>query len=284
MSDSELYKRLDRLIEQIAQILPPAAQKSLDGPCYRWEKNRLGGGHFASEESWHAPNLTQLIGLNEQIQALRANTAAFARGGRANHALLTGPRGCGKTSVMQGVVGEFAGCGLAAVLLARDHLTDLPRIASAAAGSGTKLILCCDELSFAGDLNGLLSAKKALDFFEVHECGMLLYATSNRRRLVPEQHAENLEAVHDESGEIHPGETTEEKISLSDRFGLWLPVYAPNETEYVKLAEHWLSMLGIKHTAQLRNEARQWARERGSCNGRTARQFAVHTAALAGSQ
>ena len=272
-----LAKKLACLLERAELLLPPLVpEDGLASKCLSWNTTKLGFSYLQANPDWPKPDLGQLLGLDEEIASLRANTAAFAADRPANHALITGPRGCGKSSLMTGVLGEFIAnprhCG---VLISKDKLGDIPTLAAIARRQEKKMLLCCDELSFAGGGEGHLLVKQSLDSIDRHGGHLLLYATSNRRRLMPEAMAENLAAAPGPTGEIHPGESSEEKIALSDRFGLWLPVFSPNDSEYLALVEHWLRRYGLKASAAKRAESLQWARERGSRNGRIAKQFAV---------
>lgn len=231
---------------------------------------------LVSMAGWQAPEMTPLVGLDDIIKQLRANTASFANTKMANHALLTGPRGCGKSTVMHGVAAEFKD-QLVIVKLERQQLRLLPLLADAYQGKTEQMLLLCDELSFSADDSGILDAKVALDYIEGAVPNMLLYATSNRRRMVPEVDADNL--AHNEVGELQPAESAEEKVSFSDRFGLWLPVFEPEDTEYLKMVDSWFSYFGVKAGKDIfkdrERSALNWARERGSKNGRIAKQYVL---------
>ncbi len=267
-------ERIGRLLGRLDALVPEQLPAKLDAKCYRWKASPLGVGHLAPVRGWKPPRLGLLHGLDAEIRALDRNTAAFMAGRPANHALLTGPRGCGKTSVVHGVAAKHARKGLKVVRVARERIVELPELVDVLGGSEHRFLVICDELSFAGSDDGYIGAKAALDELDGGRLGMLVYATSNRRHLVPEDASENLEASQDESGEIHPGETTEEKISLSDRFGLWIPVFSPNEGEYLALVSKWFSNHGRKRVGPaIERASLLWAAERGSLNGRIARQF-----------
>ena len=268
-------KKLDKLLEKLDNLLPETTDNLTPG-CYRWQHNALQIGHLRRLENWKPPELNQLWGLDDEIEELRKNTQAFIDGKACNHAVLTGPRGCGKTTIVTGVIGEFIQQGLFCIQLSRIHFAELAQIASILPDGNTPFIIICNELSFTDDTSGLLEAKAALDDLEFSSTKLLVYATSNRRHLVPENIDENLAATHTETGEIHPGETTEEKISLSDRFGLWISVHQPNEEQFCAMVKQQLKHIHkVKATKQQLAKALRWAEERGSMNGRIAKQY-VH--------
>ena len=249
--------------------------KKLKPGFYRCMPDAKQPARLVSMAGWQAPDLKPLVGLGDIIKQLRANTASFAKNKVANHALLTGPRGCGKSTVMHGVAAEFKE-KLAIVKLERQQLRLLPLLADAYQGQTEQMLLLCDELSFSADDNAILDAKVALDYIEGAVPTMLLYATSNRRRMVPEVDADNF-AVN-EDGELQPAESAEEKVSFSDRFGLWLPVFEPDDQEYFKMIRSWFKHFDIKQTgagSASEKDALNWARERGSKNGRIAKQFVL---------
>ena len=266
--------QFDRLVKRLLKLMPEPVPQPFRSGWYRWLHSDLGIGHLHSMPRSLAPRVNQLCGLDDEIRLLRANTRALLKGVGADNALLTGPRGCGKTSLMRGVLGEFVSKGLRVIVLTRGHLRDIPILINALHNHADEpVIIACDELSFAGTGVDHLEVKAALDDLEqLDNC--LIYATSNRRRLIPENQEENLAAHVDADGQLHPEETTEEKISLADRFGLWLPVFAPNEENYLLMVASWLGQLSTrKANARIDKLAVQWAREHGSMNGRTARQF-----------
>lgn len=232
---------------------------------------------LVSMAGWQAPELAPLVGLDDIIKQLRANTASFAKTKMANHALLTGPRGCGKSTVMHGIAAEFKD-QLVIVKLERQQLRLLPLLADAYQGQTEQMLLLCDELSFSADDNAILDAKVALDYIEGAVPNMLLYATSNRRRMVPEVDADNF--AHNEAGELQPAEGAEEKVSFSDRFGLWLPVFEPDDDEYFAMIKNWFRYFDLHPKRQrfkpdFETSVLNWARERGSKNGRIAKQYVL---------
>lgn len=250
-------------------------EKKLKPGFYRCMPDAKQPAKLMSMAGWQAPELTPLVGLDDTIKQLRANTASFAKTKMANHALLTGPRGCGKSTVMHGVAAEFKD-QLVIVKLERQQLRLLPLLADTYQGKTEQMLLLCDELSFSADDSGILDAKVALDYIECAMPNMLLYATSNRRRMVPEVDADNF--AHNEAGELQPAESAEEKVSFSDRFGLWLPVFEPEDSEYLKMVRSWFKHFNIKPTgggSASEKDALNWARERGSKNGRIAKQYVL---------
>ena len=266
--------KVDRLLRLMETLVPEQVPASLDADCYRWKVSPLNVGHLVPMRRWKPPRLGLLQGLGDEIRILDRNTEAFMAGKTANHALLTGPRGCGKTSIVHGVAAKHARKGLKVVRMGRKSFADLPELASALGDRKERIIVICDELSFVDSDDGYIGAKAALDDLDGGRSGILVYATSNRRHLVPEDVSENLAAYHDDAGELHPGETTEEKISLSDRFGLWIPVFSPDQDEYLEMVRKWFKNHGqgdVDETVE--RTCLQWAMERGSLNGRIARQF-----------
>jgi predicted AAA+ superfamily ATPase len=205
---------------------------------------------------------------------LRDNTALFVAGRPANNVLLTGARGTGKSSLVKAALTEFGAKGLRLIEVDKRDLVDLPDIVDLIADRPERYIVFCDDLSFEASDAGYKSLKVALDGSIAGSAdNVLIYATSNRRHLMPEFMDENLQAVH-RDGEIHPGETTEEKISLSERFGLWLSFYPFDQEQYLNIADHWVAALGGKPTEESRKAALLWALERGFRSGRVAWQFA----------
>jgi hypothetical protein len=216
--------------------------------------------------------------VDGQKAAIERNTRQFVAGRPANNVLLTGARGTGKSSLVKGVLLKFAKKGLRLIEVDRNDLVGLPEIIDLVAERPERFIVFCDDLSFEASEPGYKALKSALDgSIAGAPENLLIYATSNRRHLMPERMAENREVVRDDTGEIHPGETTEEKVSLSERFGLWLSFYPFDQDHYLAICEHWLLHFGKSTLAarpDWRQEALQWALQRGSRSGRVAWQFA----------
>ncbi len=277
---ASLAERVGRLLQRVERWLPPLAEElDWSAPAFRW---RSRGGLMAHGwlEAIHAPHrirLSDLKDVDEQKQRIAQNTRQFVAGRPANNVLLTGARGTGKSSLVKAVLEEFSGDGLRLIEVDKDDLTHLPDIVAQIAHRPEKFILFCDDLSFEAGEAGYKALKSVLDgSVSGVPQNVLVYATSNRRHLMPESMAENLEAQHDERGELRPGDTTEEKISLSERFGLWLSFYPVDQDSYLTICQHWLAEFGATpaQIADARGDALRWALGRGSRSGRVAWQFA----------
>jgi predicted AAA+ superfamily ATPase len=222
-------------------------------------------------------NLADLIDIDQQKEKIQRNTAQFVRGATANNVLLTGARGTGKSSLIRACLHTYAAQGLRLIEVDKADLVDLPDIVEIVAARPEKFIVFCDDLSFDEGEPGYKALKSVLDgSVAAATANVLVYATSNRRHLLPEYMSENLTYTHTPEGEVHPGEVVEEKISLSERFGLWVSFYPFTQDEYLHIAAQWLKVLGIAapEIEAARPDALLWALERGSRSGRVARQFA----------
>jgi predicted AAA+ superfamily ATPase len=275
--------RAESLLSRLEAILPPAMAEPdwKSAIAFRWRR-RNGRGHLQPVLHPHVIRFDDLQDIDDQKSRLEANTRHFVQGRPANNVLLTGARGTGKSSLVKAALQRFAKQGLRVIEVDRTDLVDLPDIAELVAGRTERFIVFSDDLSFEANDPGYKALKSVLDGgIAATNDNLLIYATSNRRHLMPERMAENLEAKHTEDGEIHPGETTEEKISLSERFGLWLSFYPFDQEQYLNIARHWVSTLapGKYDEDKLQHAARLWALERGSRSGRVAYQFARHWAA-----
>ena len=272
MSDIErLIGLAETLLQRLDGVLPATlAEPDWSAHAWRWRK-RNGQGFMQAVAHPRHIGLADLQGIESQKTALQRNTLQFVRGLPANNVLLTGARGTGKSSLIKALLAEHASGGLRLLEVDKADLTDLPDIAELLAGRPERFILFCDDLSFEADDPSYKALKVALDGSIAGATdNLLIYATSNRRHLMPEFMAENLE-----SDEIRPGETIEEKIALSERFGVWLSFYAFDQDEYLSIVRHWLQSFGIiRLTPQTRRAALQWALGRGSRSGRVAWQFA----------
>ena len=224
-----------------------------------------------------AIRLAALVEVEPQKERLVKNTEQFVAGKNANNVLLTGARGTGKSSLIKACLNEFAPQGLRLIEVDKTDLVDLPDIVDLVAARPERFIVFCDDLSFDEGEPGYKALKSILDgsIAETSE-NVLIYATSNRRHLLPEYMKENLTYRHTEDGEVHPGEVVEEKISLSERFGLWVSFYPFSQDEYLAIVAAWLRGFGVDaaHIAAARQESLVWALERGSRSGRVAYQFA----------
>jgi hypothetical protein len=278
MADLEpVLQRAQALLERIEQLLPPAppVPDFAATIAFRWRK-RNGRGVLQPVRHPHTIRLEDLQGIDRQRDLVHRNTEQFVQGRPANNVLLTGARGTGKSSLVKALLNRYAAQGLRVAEVEKPDLMDLPEIVERLEGQPYKFVLFCDDLSFNSAEAGYQSLKAVLDgSVSATPENVLLYATSNRRHLMPEYMQENLETKY-LGDEIHPGETVEEKISLSERFGLWVSFYPFDQDEYLAIVRYWLSQLGLSDTGgeALRLEALQWALQRGSRSGRVAYQFA----------
>ncbi len=266
-----LIPRIEALLDRLDGVLPPeAADPDWSAHAWRWRK-RGGRGFLQAVAHPRHIGLADLQGIDRQKAVIDRNTRQFVQGAPANNVLLTGARGTGKSSLIKALLAEYGDAGLRLIEVDKADLVDLPDIADLLAGRPERFILFCDDLSFEANDPGYKALKVALDGSIAGGAdNLLIYATSNRRHLMPEFMSENLE-----SDEIRPGDTVEEKISLSERFGVWLSFYAFDQDEYLAIVKHWLAHFGISRmTPQARRAALQWALGRGSRSGRVAWQFA----------
>jgi len=221
--------------------------------------------------------LQDLKEIDQQKEKIQRNTEQFVNGLPANNVLLTGARGTGKSSLIKACLNNYASRGLRLIEVDKDDLVDLPDIVEVVAARAEKFIVYCDDLSFEDGEPGYKALKSILDgSVAASTANVLIYATSNRRHLLPEYMKENLSYTHTDDGEVHPGEGVEEKISLSERFGLWVSFYPFSQDEYLAITAQWLSSFGVNAAAidAAKPEALVWALERGSRSGRVAYQFA----------
>jgi len=274
----ELEKLLDAMLRRLEQFLPPppAPTDWTASIALRWRRGVRGQGWLQPVRHVHRMKLSDLQGIGAQIAKVEQNTRQFMEGKPANNVLLTGARGTGKSSIVKGLLNKYHRQGLRLVEVEKSDLADLPAITDLLAGRPERFLVFCDDLSFHGAEEGYIALKVALDgSISTTSENMLIYATSNRRHLMPEYMAENLETKY-LGEEIHPGETVEEKISLSERFGVWVSFYPFDQDEYLEIVAHWLRSFGCssKEVLQSREEALQWSLQRGSRSGRIAYQFA----------
>jgi len=277
---SELSKFLQRAEALVArlELLLPALQPPVDwnaSIAFRWRKAG-GHGHLKPVVHPHQIRLSDLRGIDRQKRLVEQNTRQFVNGLPANNVLLTGARGTGKSSLVKAALNKFQRQGLRLIEVDKHDLIDLPDIVDQISGRSERFIIFCDDLSFEAAEAGYKALKVVLDgSIAATSENVLIYATSNRRHLMPEYMQENLEYKH-VGEEIHPGETSEEKISLSERFGLWVSFYPFDQDDYLGIVEHWQAELGCspREIEATREEALQWALSRGSRSGRVAWQFA----------
>ncbi len=255
--------------------LPPTPPDWAAAVAFRWRKSN-GRGWLQAVRHPHPIRLADLETIDDQKDRMVANTRQFVAGKPANNVLLTGSRGSGKSSLVKAVLNEFAGQGLRLIEVDKDDLIDLADILDLLEGRPERFIIFCDDLSFEAGETAYKALKSVLDgSVAAPPDNVLIYATSNRRHLMPEYFSENLES-HTVDGEIHPGETIEEKVSLSDRFGLWLSFYPFSQDDYLAVYRHWAHELGVAEAVieASEREALNWSLGRGSRSGRTAWQFA----------
>jgi uncharacterized protein len=273
-----LSNELERILERLEALLPspPPAPDWSASIAFRWRSGGRRGspGYLQPVRQVHRIRLADLRGIDRQIERVEQNTRQFLDGKPANNVLLTGARGTGKSSIVKGLLNKYAKQGLRLIEVEKNDLVDLATIVDEVAARPERFLVFCDDLSFHGAEEGYIALKVALDgSISTTSENMLIYATSNRRHLMPEYMAENLETRY-VGDEIHPGETVEEKISLSERFGLWVTFYPFDQDEYLAIVSHWLKILGVKEGDAAREEALQWSLQRGSRSGRVAYQFA----------
>lgn len=274
---ADLLSRAERVLERLEAVLPgPATQPDWSSAvAFRWQR-RHGRAELKPVRMPHCIRLADLQDVDAQKTRIERNTRQFLAGRHANNVLLTGARGTGKSSLIKALLNEFADQGLRVIEVDKSDLVDLPEIVDLVGSRPEHFILFCDDLSFEEGEDAYKALKSVLDgSVSAVSDNVLVYATSNRRHLMPEYHDENLQARHVD-GEIHPGEATEEKISLSERFGLWISFYPFSQDEYLDIVAHWLAQFGVpkRRIAAARQDALQWALMRGSRSGRVAWQFA----------
>ena len=274
-----LMERAEQLIARIESVLPQPLGAADWSQSIAWRYRKRSSGHGTLEPVRHVASM-QLADLKEidgQKEKIERNTLQFVQGKTANNVLLTGARGTGKSSLIKACLNAYAAQGLRLIEVDKADLTDLPDIVDVVSDRPEKFIIFCDDLSFEDGEPGYKALKSILDgSVAAATPNVLIYATSNRRHLLPEYMSENRTYTHTDDGEVHPGEVVEEKISLSERFGLWVSFYPFSQDEYLTIVAQWLASLGVPASAieAARPEALVWALERGSRSGRVAYQFA----------
>jgi len=273
-----LIDRAEALLARIEAVVPhPLGAPDWNASiAFRYRK-RGGSGLIEPVRHVASIRLGSLVEVGPQKERLLRNTEQFVAGHGANNVLLTGARGTGKSSLIKACLNEFSSRGLRLIEVDKTDLVDLPDIVDLVAERPERFIVFCDDLSFDEGEPGYKALKSILDG-SISEASdnVLIYATSNRRHLLPEYMKENLSYRHTEDGEVHPGEVIEEKISLSERFGLWVSFYPFSQDEYLAIVAEWLRSFKVdaEAIAAARQEALVWALERGSRSGRVAFQFA----------
>ena len=283
-----LIERAEQLIGRIEAVLP----QPLGAPdwsasiAFRYRKRSSGHGTLEPVRHVAQMRLADLQEIDGQKDKIRRNTQQFVQSLPANNVLLTGARGTGKSSLVKACLNEYAAQGLRLIEVDKADLVDLPDIVDVVADRPERFIVFCDDLSFEDGEAGYKALKSILDG-SVSAAGqnVLIYATSNRRHLLPEYMKENLSYTHTPDGEVHPGEVVEEKISLSERFGLWVSFYPFSQDEYLSIVAQWLASFGVPaaEIEAARPQSLVWALERGSRSGRVAYQFARDYAGAHGS-
>ena len=274
-----LITRAEALIERIESVLPQPMRQPDWNASIAFRFRKRSGGHGALEPVRHVATLSlkDLREIDGQKEKIQRNTEQFVQGLPANNVLLTGARGTGKSSLIKACLNEYAPQGLRLIEVDKADLVDLPDIIDVVSERPEKFIIFCDDLSFEDGEPGYKALKSILDgSVAAATPNVLIYSTSNRRHLLPEYMKDNLSYTHTDDGEVHPGEVIEEKISLSERFGLWVSFYPFSQDEYLIIVDQWLRALGLPtgQTEASHPEALIWALERGSRSGRVAYQFA----------
>ncbi len=274
-----LIERAEQLIARIESVLPQplGAPDWAASIAFRYRKRSNGHGVLEPVRHVAQMRLADLQEIDGQKEKIQRNTLQFVQGQPANNVLLTGARGTGKSSLVKACLNEYAPQGLRLIEVDKADLVDLPDIVDVVADRPERFVVFCDDLSFEDGEAGYKALKSILDG-SVSAAGhnVLIYATSNRRHLLPEYMKENLSYTHTPDGEVHPGEVVEEKISLSERFGLWVSFYPFSQDEYLIIVAQWLASFGVAaaEIEAARPQALVWALERGSRSGRVAYQFA----------
>ena len=275
----QLLLRAEAVLARLEPLLPsPMAEVDWHASrAFRWRVPRDGRGYLQPVKLVSEIQFDDLHNISQQKEAIEQNTRQFVTGKPANNVLLTGARGTGKSSLIKACLAKFAAEGLRLIEVDKEHLVDLPDIVDLIAERPERFVIFCDDLSFEEGEGGYKALKVVLDgSVAASSDNVLIYATSNRRHLLPEKFSDNETYRHVDDGDLHPGETVEEKISLSERFGVWLSFYPFRQDDYLDIVRHWLKHFGVPdaHWVQAEPEALRWALQRGSRSGRVAWQFA----------
>jgi predicted AAA+ superfamily ATPase len=272
--------RLEELVARVERLVPSDLPHAPDwgaSAAFRYRRRRSGLGRLEPVRHLSALTLADVCEVDSQKEKIVRNTQRFVSGQPANNVLLTGARGTGKSSLIKACLNAFSDQGLRLIEVDKDDLIDLPDLIDLVADRPERFIVFCDDLSFDDGESGYKALKSILDgSVSATSANVLIYATSNRRHLLPEYMKDNLSYTHTDDGEVHPGEVIEEKISLSERFGLWVSFYPFSQEEYLAIVGQWLRHFGANEdvVGAARPLALIWALERGSRSGRVAYQFA----------
>jgi predicted AAA+ superfamily ATPase len=282
----QFLTRAEALLGRLESILPPsvATPDWSAGVAFRWRKSN-GRGYLQAVAHLSPIALSDLHNIGPQKEQIEQNTRQFVEGKPANNVLLTGARGTGKSSLIKACLNQFAAQGLRLIEVDKSDLGDLADIVDLVSARPERFVIFCDDLSFEEGEGGYKALKVALDgSVSAQSDNVLIYATSNRRHLMPERMSDNSTYTHSDDGDLHPGETVEEKISLSERFGLWVTFYPFKQDDYLDIVAHWLAHFGCSKAQieEAKPDALRWALQRGSRSGRVAWQFAKDHAGKAG--
>lgn len=273
---NHLIQQLSTVLKQLEQVLPePKQDTDFSAHAFKWQNKQLTAIYHPKEIL-----LDDLKGIHRQMEKVLQNTEQFLKGFPANDVLLTGSRGTGKSSIVRALLSHYKDQGLRLIEIERDDLSELPEIQKLIQNRPEKFIVYCDDLAFNAEDENYRSLKSVLDgSLQSGSNNFIIYATSNRRHLLPEFMHENTPVTRVDVPqyiELHPQEAIEEKISLSDRFGLWLSFYPMDQNLYLEIVEHYLAKENIAFTELVRAEALRWCQSRGQRSGRAAYQFSKH--------
>ena len=271
-----ILQALSTVLQQLQQNLPELKQETdFSASAYKWQDKQL-----KAIQQPKKMYLDDLKGIERQKEKVIQNTLQFLKGLPANDVLLTGSRGTGKSSIVRALLTQYESEGLRLIEIERDDLSDLPLIQKLIENRPEKFIVYCDDLAFNAEDENYRSLKSVLDgSLQSGSSNFIIYATSNRRHLLPEFMHENTPVTRVDVPqyiELHPQEAIEEKISLSDRFGMWLSFYPMDQNLYLEIVEHYLAKANMPMDEFTRAEALRWCQARGQRSGRAAYQFSKH--------
>lgn len=271
----QLVSRLDLLLDRVEKLLPAGAPETdWSASAFRWRQPANGIGYLQAVKKPHKVELESLQNVERQKASILRNTAQFVAGRQANNVLLTGARGTGKSTLIKACWNHFADQGLRLIEVDKTDLLHLADIVDLIGERPERFIIFCDDLSFEEGEITYKALKSVLDgSIAAPSDNMLFYATSNRRHLLPQKMRENLDVSY-EDGEVRPNDATEEKVSLSERFGLWLSFYPFSQDEYLETARYWVKYLGGEWRDDTEPDALRWYMTRSARSGRVAWQFA----------